>query len=197
MHQKYVDNKKSIFKKNNNQHLIYQILQIIGALFSIYFMIALLSFNPSDPSWLQISDKTFINNIGGLLGSWLSDTVFCIFGLIGYCIPPCIFILCYFSKYKYNNSSYINYYAISIKIISMFLFILSSCGLITLITTSNLDYFPLGGIVGGLLSYYLLTTFGANNIIGSIFFLLGIWFISFILFTGSSWLIFLKNRFFA
>lgn len=49
-------------------------------------MAALLSFNPSDPSWSQTARHEPIHNLGGAPGAWLADTLFFIFGVMAYTI---------------------------------------------------------------------------------------------------------------
>lgn len=53
---------------------------ILAFLFSIFLAVALFSFNPADPSWSQTAWGTDIHNAGGLVGAWLADTLFFVFG---------------------------------------------------------------------------------------------------------------------
>lgn len=70
---------------------------ILCSLFAIWLMAALLSFNPSDPSWSQTAWHEPIHNLGGAPGAWLADTLFFIFGVMAYTIPVIIIGGCWFA----------------------------------------------------------------------------------------------------
>ncbi|AIN47240.1 Cell division protein FtsK [Candidatus Palibaumannia cicadellinicola] len=118
-----------------------------------YYLIAVLvSFDPYDPSWLQISSNITINNIGGKTGAWLADTLLFFWGILAYIIPFLILFACYLAFIQRN---YIDLVAITFKIISIFILLVSSCGL-TALQMNELDYFYCGGIIGNILSNTLL-----------------------------------------
>ncbi|WP_225639422.1 DNA translocase FtsK 4TM domain-containing protein [Candidatus Profftia sp. (ex Adelges kitamiensis)] len=182
-----------IIKVIDNRSILSSGLLIIKMFFSIYLMVSLLTFTPSDPSWLQTSSNLPVNNIGGTIGAWFADTIFFIFGLIGYTIPSGIFLFCLYSYYQYNIKSYPNYFLKSLKIIGIFFLILTSCGLVSLIFREPI-YFSSGGIIGSMV-IHILTLLNINedsNTI-SIVYLWGIWFLGMILLTGQSLLSFIKT----
>lgn len=53
---------------------------ILAVLASILLAVALLTFNPADPSWSQTAWGSDIQNAGGIVGAWVADTLFFVFG---------------------------------------------------------------------------------------------------------------------
>ena len=53
---------------------------IVIVLSSIFLSVALFTFSAADPSWSQTAWGGEINNAGGLVGAWLADTLFFVFG---------------------------------------------------------------------------------------------------------------------
>lgn len=184
MSQEYTEEKDVTLKRMSSGRRLYEALLIVVALFSIYLMVSLLSFDPSDPSWSQTAWHEPINNIGGGAGAWLADTLFFVFGVMGYAIPPVMLALCWFAYRKRDDSGYLDYFAISLKLIGMLALVLASCGL-TALNVDDIYHFASGGLIGSLLEN------GVNPLMGSVggtLLLLGVWAVGLTLFTGWSWL---------
>ncbi|VEA72871.1 DNA translocase FtsK [Serratia rubidaea] len=148
-------------------------------------MAALVSFNPSDPSWSQTAWHEPIHNLGGGVGAWLADTLFFTFGVLAYAIPPIALILCWVAYRQRGTSDYIDYFALSLRLIGTLALVLTSCGLAAL-NVDDLYYFASGGVIGSLLSNAMLPWF---NGIGATLALLCVWAAGLTLFTGWSWLV--------
>ncbi len=56
---------------------------------AVFVVLSLISYDPSDPSWntQSVGKPAFINNYGGIFGSYLSDLFMQLFGLASYLIP--------------------------------------------------------------------------------------------------------------
>lgn len=54
---------------------------------SLYFLIALFTYNAEDAGWTHSSHALGVTNSGGFIGAWLSDFCLSFFGIIGYMIP--------------------------------------------------------------------------------------------------------------
>ncbi len=80
-------------------------------LFAIWLMAALLSFNPSDPSWSQTAWHEPIHNLGGAPARGLPIPSFH-FGVMAYTIPVIIIGGCWFAAAS-ENDEYIDYFAVS------------------------------------------------------------------------------------
>lgn len=156
------------------------ILVIVGV-FAFYLIVALVSFSPSDPSWLQTDWHTSIHNLGGGVGAWLADTLFFTFGVPAYAIPAIMLFFCWSVFVQHN---YLDFFSLSLRIIGSLALLLTSCGLAAL-NANDLYYFISGGVVGSLLSNAILPWF---NGIGTTLALLCVWASGLTLFTGWSWL---------
>ncbi|WP_154970782.1 DNA translocase FtsK [Klebsiella michiganensis] len=183
MSQEYTEDKEVKFTKLSSGRRLLEALLILCSLFAIWLMAALLSFNPSDPSWSQTAWHEPIHNIGGTPGAWLADTLFFIFGVMAYTIPVIIIGGCWFAWRHQENDEYIDYFAVSLRLIGALALILTSCGLAA-INADDIWYFASGGVIGSLLSTTLqplLHSSGGTNA------LLCIWAAGLTLFTGWSW----------
>ncbi|MGT9403248.1 DNA translocase FtsK [Escherichia coli] len=156
---------------------------ILIVLFAVWLMAALLSFNPSDPSWSQTAWHEPIHNLGGMPGAWLADTLFFIFGVMAYTIPVIIVGSCWFAWRHQSSDEYIDYFAVSLRIIGVLALILTSCGLAA-INADDIWYFASGGVIGSLLSTTLQPLLHSS---GGTIALLCVWAAGLTLFTGWSW----------
>lgn len=59
-------------------------------LIGLFFLMALLTFNPDDSGWSQSGASSAFQNAGGILGAWLSDLAFSVFGFESYLFPVLI-----------------------------------------------------------------------------------------------------------
>lgn len=84
-------------------------------------------------------------------GAWLADTLFFIFGVMAYTIPVIIVGGCWFAWRHQSSDEYIDYFAVSLRIIGVLALILTSCGLAA-INADDIWYFASGGVIGSLLS---------------------------------------------
>ncbi|VUS65380.1 DNA translocase FtsK [Klebsiella pasteurii] len=183
MSQEYTEDKEVKFTKLSSGRRLLEALLILCSLFAIWLMAALLSFNPSDPSWSQTAWHEPIHNIGGTPGAWLADTLFFIFGVMAYTIPVIIIGGCWFAWRHQENDEYIDYFAVSLRLIGALALILTSCGLAA-INADDIWYFASGGVIGSLLSTTLQPLLHSS---GGTIALLCIWAAGLTLFTGWSW----------
>lgn len=97
MSREYTEDKEVTLTKLSSGRRLLEALLILIVLFAVWLMAALLSFNPSDPSWSQTARHEPIHNLGGMPGAWLADTLFFIFGVMAYTIPVIIVGGCWFA----------------------------------------------------------------------------------------------------
>ncbi|ECD8914873.1 DNA translocase FtsK [Salmonella enterica] len=183
MSQEYTEDKDVTLTKLSSGHRLLEALLILIALFAVWLMAALLSFNPSDPSWSQTAWHEPIHNLGGAPGAWLADTLFFIFGVMAYTIPVIIVGGCWFAWRHQSTDDYIDYFAVSLRLIGVLALILTSCGLAA-INADDIWYFASGGVIGSLLSTTLQPLLHSS---GGTIMLLCIWAAGLTLFTGWSW----------
>ena len=82
---------RKTFENSNLGLLLRKRLQEAGAvlLFAIglYFLLALISYHPDDPSWANTHSESNIRNLGGLAGAWLSHSLYFLFGKVSFVLP--------------------------------------------------------------------------------------------------------------
>lgn len=183
MSQEYTEDKEVTLTKLSSGRRLLEALLILIVLFAVWLMAALLSFNPSDPSWSQTAWHEPIHNLGGMPGAWLADTLFFIFGVMAYTIPVIIVGGCWFAWRHQSSDEYIDYFAVSLRIIGVLALILTSCGLAA-INADDIWYFASSGVIGSLLSTTLQPLLHSS---GGTIALLCVWAAGLTLFTGWSW----------
>ncbi|CQI87892.1 putative cell division protein [Yersinia rohdei] len=185
MSQEYTEDKEVTLKKLSSGRRVLEAVLIVVTILAAFLMAALLSFNPSDPSWSQTSWHEPIHNLGGSVGAWMADTLFFTFGVLAYAIPAIMVMLCWAAFRQRDASEYVDYFALSLRLIGTLALILTSCGLAAL-NIDDLYYFASGGVIGSLFSNAMLPWF---NGVGATLTLLCIWAVGLTLFTGWSWLV--------
>lgn len=183
MSQEYTEDKEVTLRKLSSGRRLLEALLILVAIFAVYLMAALLSFNPSDPSWSQTAWHEPIHNLGGAPGAWLADTLFFIFGVMAYTIPVIIIGGCWFTWQQRGSEDYIDYFAVSLRLIGVLAMVLTSCGLAA-INADDIWYFASGGVIGSLLSTAMMPLLNSS---GGTIALLCVWAAGLTLFTGWSW----------
>lgn len=183
MSQEYTEDKEVKLTKLSSRRRLLEASLILCSLFAVWLMVALLSFNPSDPSWSQTAWHEPIHNIGGIPGAWLADTLFFIFGIMAYTIPLIIIGSCWFAWRHQVKDEYIDYFAVALRLIGALALVITSCGLAA-INADDIWYFASGGVIGSLLSTTLQPLLHSS---GGTIILLCIWAAGLTLFTGWSW----------
>ncbi|OSN04013.1 cell division protein FtsK [Lonsdalea britannica] len=184
MSQEYTEDKEITLEKLSAGRRLIEALLVVAGLFACYLTAALLSFSPSDPSWSQTAWHEPIHNLGGGVGAWMADTLFFVFGVLAYAIPPVMISLCWLIYRQRNRQHALDYFTFSLRLIGALALILTSCGLAA-VNVDDLYYFASGGVLGSLLSSAMIPRF---NSIGSTLILLCVWAAGLTLFTGWSWL---------
>ncbi|MRS13737.1 DNA translocase FtsK [Enterobacteriaceae bacterium RIT691] len=183
MSQEYTEDKEVIISRLSSGRRLLEAFLILCSLFAIWLMAALLSFNPSDPSWSQTAWHEPIHNLGGMPGAWLADTLFFIFGVMAYTLPVMIIGGCWFAYRHQASDEYVDYFAVALRLIGVLAMILTMCGLAA-INADDIWYFASGGVIGSLLSTALQPMLHSS---GGTLALLCIWAAGLTLFTGWSW----------
>ncbi|MBF4433910.1 DNA translocase FtsK [Vibrio anguillarum] len=157
---------------------------IVAVLASVLLSIALLTFSPADPSWSQTAWGGNIENAGGIIGAWIADTLFFIFGSLAYPIPLMITVLAWVFLRKREENEPLDFVLWGTRLLGLTILILTSCGLAD-INFDDIWYFSSGGVIGDVLTSLALPTL---NLLGSTLVLLFLWGAGFTLLTGISWL---------
>lgn len=152
----------------------------------LFILLALVTYNNLDSGWSRSSSTSLSNNAGGFVGAFVADWLLMFFGYLAYLLP----IVTVWAGYLLYKSSIFRKHA---KIIWYFnigglcLGIAGACALIELsfssVQSSRLPG-PKGGIIGNLLTTWLLTKFGTT---GCVLIFLSMFMIGVTIGTGASW----------
>ncbi|MGL5006539.1 MAG: DNA translocase FtsK 4TM domain-containing protein [Plesiomonas sp.] len=189
MSQVLAEKKARTNKRLSGLHRLMEALLIVGVIFAVYMMLALLSFDPSDSSWSQASWHEAIQNITGAVGAWVADTLFLSIGILAYAVPPIMVIAAWVIFRRRSDDEPFDFLNLSLRLIGVVLLIGASCGLAA-ISIDDFYYFPSGGVIGAAISNYSVPWFSR---IGATLILLCIWASAVTLFTGLSWLTLAEN----
>ena len=184
MSQEYTEDKDVSLQSLSSGRRLLEAMLILVALFAIYLMVSLVSFNPSDPSWSQTAWHEPIHNLGGSPGAWLADTLLFIFGVMAYAIPPVILGLCWIAFRQRDNQDYFDYFAVGLRLIGVLALVVTTCGMAAL-NADDIWYFASGGVIGSLVSNAIAPWFSPA---GGTLMLLCVWAAGITLYTGWSWL---------
>ncbi|HPE81317.1 MAG: DNA translocase FtsK 4TM domain-containing protein [Sedimenticolaceae bacterium] len=157
------------------------LLLAIGA----YFLMALFSYSPDDPSWVFESAKQHADNAGGVAGAWAASVLFMLFGKVAYVFPLMIAWGGWLMFRERDDQQHSVYLRIA-RWIGFVLTVLSATALASL-RMGGVDSLPEGpgGITGDLISS---SGTAVLNEAGAILLLLTLLLIGITLFAGVSWL---------
>ncbi|MDW6016575.1 DNA translocase FtsK 4TM domain-containing protein [Vibrio plantisponsor] len=157
---------------------------ILAVLASILLAVALFTFSPADPSWSQTAWGSDIQNGGGIVGAWVADTLFFVFGSLAYPLPIILTAGAWVVFRKRREDESIDLMLWGTRVLGLVVLLLTSCGLAD-INFDDIWYFSSGGVVGDVLTSLALPTL---NVLGTTLALLFFWGAGFTLLTGISWL---------
>ena len=162
-----------------------------GALFifgflAIYFMLALLTYEPRDPGWSQ-SGHDQVCNLAGPAGAWLADVFFSRFGHLSYLFPLMVAYVGWLIYVDRKAKNPIDPRAVTLRFVGFTLTLGAGCGLASLHDTSLVTIMPVnaGGILGDLVSQNMKLAF---SFLGATLLLLALFFSGVTLFVHLSWI---------
>ncbi|MGC9421381.1 DNA translocase FtsK 4TM domain-containing protein [Vibrio sp.] len=157
---------------------------ILAVLFSILLAVALVTFHPADPSWSQTAWGADIQNAGGMIGAWIADTLFFVFGSLAYLLPIILTLSAWVFLRAREEDERLDFTLWGTRLLGLAILILTSCGLAD-INFDDIWYFSSGGVIGDVLTSLALPIL---NLLGTTLVLLFLWGAGFTLLTGISWL---------
>lgn len=165
-----------------------------GALFifgftALYFFLALISYDASDPGWSYsgLAAQKNIANLGGPTGALIADILLLLFGYLAYLFPVMVGysgLLIYRDRQKEHVFDKRGF---AIRSLGFILTLLAGCALASMHDGNFVSPLPrdAGGVLGTLLGNSMEQSF---NIIGATLLLLSLFFAGVTLFTHLSWL---------
>ncbi|AJR09309.1 cell division protein FtsK [Photobacterium gaetbulicola Gung47] len=175
--------KQPKMRLSGGQRLLESFL-IIGILSAIFIMVALLSFDPADPSWSQTAWEGPVQNKAGSFGALVADTLLFTFGSLAYPLPAVIVLAAWVLFRRRRQPLSVDYMIYGTRLLGLLIIFVASCGLADL-NFDDIWYFSSGGVIGDVVSNMALPLF---NLLGATLILMFAWAVGFTLFTGISWL---------
>jgi S-DNA-T family DNA segregation ATPase FtsK/SpoIIIE len=126
----------------------------------LLIMLSLLSYSAVDPCFSVSGTGAEIRNIIGIIGAYLSDALLRLFGLAAYCIP--LFLFGY-AVFLALGREAVHPYLKKIGGIVLFVSLSAFFGLQGGTTRLFGEAVPSGGMLGGLISYLLVTGFSSTG----------------------------------
>ena len=173
---------------NNLQRGIREGALFVSLFVAVYILIALGSYDSSDPGFSNSNDAEVIINLGGHVGAWFADIFLSLFGYLAYLLPIVVAYLGWLF-YQQISLAAVIWREILFRLLGLVLSIFSSTGLASLYDTNDLSDLPQGlksgGIVGDLVNSWMVSGF---NQLGAALLLLAMFFSGITLLTNLSWL---------
>lgn len=176
-------------KKNAMPSLVMRRLKECGFIafcaLGFFLLIALVTYNASDPSWSKATSHPHSQNAAGLLGAWIADIILIFFGYVAYIFPLLVILFGYLALYAQKQHQKLTW---SLHFLGLLFLVVSSCGLVDISFKSfafhNMPG-PSGGILGSLMTYLLVPKLSLS---GSLLFFLAMFMIGVTVGTGISWI---------
>lgn len=163
---------------------IHDAIWIISVAIGLYLSLALLSHNPTDPSWSYAETNGRVTNLAGEAGAWLSSFLLSLIGLFAYALPILAFYRAWTVFRDRKKTDAWNPLITTVRLIGWVIFVLVGCALATVHLATDLSS-TAGGFLGISLSEWFFPLFGLT---GSTLILVLIWFLSLTLAAHLSWL---------
>ena len=156
---------------------------------ALFFLTALVTYNPVDPGWSYTGSRNGIHNAAGVVGAWFSDVLFSMFGYLAYLLPVMIAYsgwLVMRGTRSDADGDEINYRVLGLRWAGFFVTLASGCALTSLHFVLPAEILPIDG--GGILGQWLGDGLaGVLGLLGSTLILLAVLLAGITLFSGLSW----------
>ncbi|RVU86262.1 DNA translocase FtsK [Leucothrix sargassi] len=150
---------KGLDKKLNAKKIVS--LQQTSILFfsclSAVILLALVSFNPQDPSFIQFDSDAIIQNKAGPAGAYLASILIGFLGYLAYLIPLALLYVGFFMFRPLPKQGGLNTW---LTVAGVFLALLCGCGLVTLLWPESSLTFKAGGLLGLMMAKAVVTVLG-------------------------------------
>ena len=171
-------------------HLLRESRWLLLAASALYFAVALYGYDPVDPAWSHSTGRALISNPGGVLGAYLSDLLFYLFGFSAWWWVLFMLARVFAGYHELRADSIFNRRALWVSVAGFLVLLLASSALeaIRLYTLKILLPLAHGGMFGVLIGDALTRLLGFT---GATLVLLALIATGFSLFSGLSWLRFI------
>ncbi|NMP15387.1 DNA translocase FtsK [Thalassotalea sp. Y01] len=128
---------------------------IFTSIFSLYLIVALFSFDASDPGWSQTAYHATVNNKAGALGAYLSDILLFTFGLVAYALPFGLAFTGWLLFQRVHLLLDIDFFTLALKLVGAMLMVVGFTAIFSM-NVDDLYGFSSGGLIGNYVSYSLM-----------------------------------------
>ena len=174
---------KVLFSLNGVQRLL-EVGLILFSSLAVFMLLALISFDPADPSWSQTGYQQQVNNYAGRGGAFVADLLLFSFGWIAYLLPFFVALMGYLLFKRFKDLLSLDYLILGSRVFGLILTLCAATA-ISSMNFNDIYYFSSGGVLGDMISSSLLPYF---NFIGTSLLLLCAFATGLTLLTGISWL---------
>lgn len=156
---------------------------------TLYFILSLITYHPDDPGWSHSTETERIINQGGLVGAWIADFFFYLFGYLAYLFPLVCAGWLAFRLSGRDSRSDMRY--LMVRTGGFLLTLIAGSGLAT-IHFSRVGVLPLdsGGMLGNIIGTGLVYAF---SLLGATLLLIALFLTGVTLLTGLSWFSLMDN----
>jgi len=150
--------KKTSGKSNKRilSQTIKEAILLLSFSISSYIYLTLTTYNKDDKSWIN-SSAGELQNLGGIFGSYLSETLYFVFGLASFLVP---LLLIFIAVMIYNSHNPNDDNSNKIRYFGFFLFLFSSCSLLSIHTANKKLEAGSGGFIGDFSGSMLIINLG-------------------------------------
>ncbi len=159
-------------------------LFVLGAL-GLILLVALISFDPADPSFSTTGEPGPVSNWVGPLGANLAGLLVMLFGRPAYLFPIMIALTGWVLYRPATDAAAQSRASLYFRVIGFLLTLITSCGLATLHFKAQHYPSSAGGVLGDIVGHGLKAGLG---ILGTTLLLLALWLAGVALFSGVSWI---------
>jgi S-DNA-T family DNA segregation ATPase FtsK/SpoIIIE len=158
---------------------------ILSAAVSVFLLLALVSFDLSDPGWSQTGNPNHIKNHMGSVGAWIADVMFFALGWMSYALPFVVTAVGWLLFKRIHRLLELDYLTLGLRLIGALLILMSTTAISSINFDDVFSFYSSGGVIGDVIRDSMLPFF---NYTGTTLFLLAALLTGITLFSGISWL---------
>ena len=156
---------------------------IAMAIVALVLFMALVSYSPDDPGFSYTGNATAVHNRIGVIGAWLADVLFFLFGRPAFLFPLMLFVACWGLQRRLRSEGGSRANTL-VRIIGFLLVLVASCALTTLHWQAGALRQSAGGVVGSVVGGGLAA---GLDFLGATLLMIAAWMAGLSLAFGVSW----------
>ncbi len=169
----------------NLSHGLRESALVVLVAVGVYLLLALVSFDRTDPGWSVSGSGGEISNMGGSAGAFFADLFLFLFGYLAYLAPLMVAYSGWLLYREVNDNGQADYHVLGIRWGGFVLTLIAGCGLSSLHFDQGFLPSDAGGLLGNLVASAFILAF---SYIGTTLLLLALFFAGITIFTSLSWL---------